>query len=126
MKLVSQYLKKELYFIILFISLIGCKTDNKVDFEFYTSNISICRLNIYNSLDSLQAKVIKDTKIKISKRLRRNEITLNINEQKIDKLIHSIQHECDISCKKILKQSDLSTALKGKNVELKLLIIYSK
>jgi len=126
MKNTVPNLKSMVVVLILFLSLISCETSNKVEFEFYTSNISICRMNIYNSLDSLQAIVLDDKKFKESKRIRRNEISLQINEKNIDKLVNAIQHECEISCKKILKQSDLSTDLKDKNLELKLLIKYSK
>ena len=126
MKNTVPNLKSMVVVLILFLSLISCETSNKVEFEFYTSNISICRMNIYNSLDSLQAIVLDDKKFKESKRIRRNEISLQINEKNIDKLVNAIQHECEISCKKILKQSDLSSDFKDKNLELKLLIKYSK
>ncbi len=113
--------------LILLISLtFACKSSNKIKFEFYTSDISTCRLNIFNSIDRLNVKIISDKKFKETKRIRRNEILININEKNIDKLITSIQHECTISCKKILSQSDLPSDLKNQNVELLLSIKFSK
>lgn len=112
--------------IILLLS--SCNTnDNKVEFEFYTSNISLCRKVIYDLQANLQYSIKSDKKSKISKRIRRNEITLQIPPQNIDSLISAIEKETTVSCKKMLHQSDLSTEMQqAKSIELQLLIVYSK
>jgi hypothetical protein len=125
-----KYTFKKISFtvITIFILLSSCnKNENKVEFEFYTSDISLCRKVIYDTQASLLYNIKADQKSKISKRIRRNEITLQISPQNIDTLISAIQKETTVSCKKILHQSDLSTEMQeAKSIELQLLIVYSK
>ncbi|MEY5046918.1 MAG: hypothetical protein RLZZ175_277 [Bacteroidota bacterium] len=114
--------------ITIIILLSSCNTnENKVEFEFYTSNISLCRKVIYDLQANLQYSIKSDKKSKISKRIRHNEITLQIPPQNIDSLISAIEKESTVSCKKVLYQSDLSTEMQqAKSIELQLLIVYSK